>query len=134
MSSQLKFCIGTKAVTTFLSHGTTLSRIKNFAYGIQHLTNAEIRRVWATVGDGVSIAEKSGTIKSLSHYAHIFVRQASTEKLYAVKIISPNYNQCFNDDQEVLIETGEHVAELYSALAAEEFSFAHGALAGPSFS
>lgn len=133
MSSQLKFCIGTKAVTTFLSHGTSLSRIKNFAYGIQNLTNAEIRRVWATVGDGVNIAEKSGNMKSLSHYAHIFVRQASTEKLYAVKILSPVYDECFDNDQEVLIETGEHVAELYSALAAEEFNFDYGALAGPSY-
>lgn len=134
MSSQIKFCIGTRAVTTFLSHGTSLSRIKNFAYGIQSLTNAEIRRVWATVGDGVQIQEKDGNLKSLAHYAHIFVRQESTNKLFAVKIISPDYSRLFTDDQEVKIETGEQVAALYSALASEEFSFEHGALAGPSYS
>lgn len=133
MGGMIQYRLGESYSCAWLSHGATLSRMKSFAYGIASLTNAEIRRVYATVGDGVDIPEQGGNMSSLKHSAHIFVREERTQKLYAVKILSPNYEECFDDDQEVLIETGDRVARLYSSLAGNEFTFDHGALAGPNF-
>lgn len=130
MSSQLQFIIDDKFAVTWLAHGDSLSKIKNFAYHISQYTNAEIRRVWATKGDGVSIPQKSGNMMSLYHCAHIFVRRSSDSKLYAVKILSPSYDLVFNDDQEVKPDVGEDVADAYSSLAGETFEFSEGALAG----
>lgn len=130
MSSQIKFCIDDKFAVTYLSHGTSLSKIKNFVYSIEQYTNAEIRRVWATKGDEVDIPQKSGNMMSLQHSAHIFIERVSDGKLYAVKILSPVYDLVFNDDQEVNQDVGENVAGYYSSLAGEEYLFSHGALTG----
>lgn len=130
MSSQIQFVIDDKFAVTWLSHGESLSRIKNFAYQISQYTNAEIRRVWATKGDGVTIPQKSGNMMSLHHCAHIFVRRTADSKLYAVKILSPTYDLVFNEDQEVKPDVGEVIAEFYSSLAGEEFLFHEGALTG----
>lgn len=130
MSSQIQFIIDDKFAVTWLSHGESLSRIKTFAYQIEQYTNAEIRRVWATKGDGVDIPQKSGNMMSLQHCAHIFIRRTADSKLYAVKILSPTYDLVFTDDQEVKPDVGEHVAGAYSDLAREEFIFDEGALAG----
>lgn len=130
MSSQIQFIIDDKFAVTWLAHGESLSKIKNFAYQISQYTNAEIRRVWATKGDGVTIPQKSGNMMSLHHCAHIFVRRVADSKLYAVKILSPNYDLVFNEDQEVKPEVGENVASYYSSLAGETFEFSEGALVG----
>lgn len=130
MSINIKFRIGEEEALIYVPFGESLSKAKSFANAIAKYTNASLPHVWATTRGTLSIAEKSGDTQSLNLYAHLFFRRASDEKLYALKIHAPNYDQIFNDDQEVPESVGNAIASAYSTLAGETFTFQHGALAG----
>lgn len=130
MGTNIQFRLGEEEALVYVPFGETLSRAKNFATSIAKYTNASIPHVWATVRGNMSISEKSGDTQSLNLYAHLFFRRESDGKLYALKIHAPDYEQIFNDDQEVPSEVGETIAGYYSTLAGETFTFLHGALAG----
>ena len=130
MATNIQFRIGEEEALVYIPFGTTLSRAKNFCNSISKYTNASIPHVWATVRGDMSISEKSGDTQSLNLYAHLLFRRESNGKLYALKIHAPDYEQIFNDDQEVPPEIGETIAGYFSTLAGEIFSFHSGALAG----
>ena len=130
MATNIKFRIDEEEALIYIPFGESLSKAKNFANAIAKYTNAAIPHVWATTRGSMSIEEKSGDIQSLNLYAHLFFRRASDEKLYALKIHAPNYDEIFNEDQEVPESVGNVLAAAFSALAGETFTFQHGALAG----
>lgn len=121
---------GEEDALIYIPFGESLSKAKNFVNAIAKYTNASIPHVWATVHGTLSIAEKTGDTQSLNLYAHLFFKRVSDNKLYALKIHAPNYDEIFNDDQEVPVETGDAIASYYSTLAGETFTFHYGALAG----
>lgn len=114
----------------YVPFGESLSRAKNFAAGLVKYTTASMPHVWATVRGSLSVEEKSGDIQDLNLYAHVFFRRVRDGKLYALKIPAPNYNEIFNDDQEVPANIGNALAALYSTLAGETFTFHCGSLVG----
>lgn len=114
----------------YVPFGESLSKAKNFASAIAKYTNAALPHVWATTRGTLSVSGKSGDTQSLNLYAHLFFRRASDEKLYALKIHAPNYDEIFNNDQEVSESVGNAIAAAFSALAGETFTFHSGALAG----
>lgn len=130
MATNIKFRLGEEESLIYIPFGESLSKAKNFANAIAKYTNAAIPHVWATTRGTLSVAEKAGDTQSLNLYAHIFFRRASDEKLYALKIHAPNYDQIFNDDQEVPESVGNAIASAFSTLAGETFTFHGGALAG----
>ena len=130
MATNIKFRIVTEEAMVYIPFGESLSKVKNFANAIAKYTNAAIPHVWSTSRGSMTIEAKSGDTQSLNLYAHLFFRRASDEKLYALKIHAPNYNQIFNEDQEVSEAVGNAIATAFSALAGETFTFQHGALAG----
>lgn len=130
MATNIKFRKGQEEALTYIPFGENLSRAKTFANAIAKYTTASIPHVWATIRGDMSISEKSGDMQSLNVYAHIFFRRAKDEKLYALKIHAPNYEEMFNDDQEVPESVGNAIATAFSTLAGETFTFQHGALAG----
>ena len=130
MATNIKFRLGEEEALIYIPFGESLSRAKNFANAIAKYTNAAIPHVWATTQGTLTITEKTGDTQSLNLYAHLFFRRASDEKLYALKIHAPNYDQIFNDDQEVPESVGNAIATAFSTLAGEAFTFHSGALAG----
>ena len=130
MATNIKFRIGEEEALVYIPFGESLSKAKNFASAIAKYTNAAIPHVWATSRGSMTIEAKSGDIQSLNLYAHLFFRRASDEKLYALKIHAPDYDEIFNEDQEVPEAVGNAIATAFSALAGETFTFQHGALAG----
>lgn len=130
MATNIKFRLGEEEALVYIPFGDDLSSAEAFASSIAQYTNASIPHVWATIRGKMSIEEKSGDTQSLDLYAHLFFRRESDNKLYALKIHAPNYDEIFNDDQEVPEEVGETIAALYSELAGETFIFHSGALAG----
>lgn len=129
MATNLKFRVGEEEALIYIPFGESLSKAKNFANAIAKYTNAALPHVWVTTRGALSVAEKAGDTQSLNLYAHLFFRRAD-EKLYALKIHAPNYDQIFNEDQEVPESVGNAIASAFSALAGETFNFQHGALAG----
>lgn len=135
MPAEIKFVVDTKWALARMSHGgESLSKLKNFAYAIAPYTNAEIRRVWAIKGDGVTVPQKSGDILSIHHYAHIFFIRASDDTSYAFKLYSPNLENVFEPQPEgdliVTPECGGIIAEAYSDFAGEKFTFDEGGFVG----
>ena len=130
MATNIKFRVGEEEALVYIPFGESLSKVKNFVNAIAKYTNAAIPHVWATIRGSMTIEEKSGDTQSLNLYAHLFFRRASDEKLYALKIHAPNYDEIFNDDQEVPEAVGNTIATAFSALAGETFTFHSGALAG----
>ena len=130
MATNIKFRKGEEEAIIYIPFGESLSRAKTFASAISKYTTASIPHVWATTRGGMTIDEKSGDTQSLNLYAHLFFRRSSDEKLYALKIHAPNYDQIFNDDQEVPESVGNAIATAFSTLAGETFTFHSGALAG----
>ena len=133
MSTAIKFAQGTARTTVTLSHGESLSRIKAFAIQIQPYTHAEIRRVTATVGSQMSNAAKNGDFQSLRHYAEIFLRQHTTQKLYCLKLPAPDYDMFQDGQADDLIlkpSIGEILAAYYSTLAGSTFDYDQGAFVG----
>lgn len=130
MATNFKFRVGEEEALIYIPFGESLSKAKNFANAIQKYTNAAIPHVWATSHGTLALSEKSGDTQSLNLYAHLFFRRASDEKLYALKIHAPNYDEIFNNDQEVPESVGNAIATAFSALAGETFTFHSGVLAG----
>ena len=130
MATNIKFRKDKEEALVYIPFGESLSRAKTFASAISKYTTAGIPHVWATIRGEMSVAEKSGDTQSLNLYAHLFFRRASDEKLYALKIHAPNYDQIFNEDQEVPESVGNAIASAFSTLAGETFTFHSGALAG----
>lgn len=130
MATNIKFRLGEEEALIYIPFGDDLSSAEAFAMAIAKYTNASIPHVWATIRGSMEIEEQAGDTQSLNLYAHLFFRRKSNGKLYALKIHAPNYDEIFNDDQEVPEEVGETIAGFYSALAGETFIFQHGALAG----
>ena len=130
MSVHLQFRKNQETSLVYVPFGESLSRAKNFAAGLSKYTTASLPHVWATVQGSLNVAEKSGDLQDLNLYAHVFFRRVRDGKLYALKIPAPNYNEVFNDDQEVPENIGSALAVLYSTLAGETFTFHCGALVG----
>ena len=130
MSTHIQFRIEQEEALIYIPHGTDIVKAMTFCQNIAQYTNAGIPRCWSTITDTPNLPAKTGNMKSLNLYAHCFFRRAYDGKLYALKIHAPDYENIFNDDQEVPANIGTILAGYYSALAEEIFTFHHGALVG----
>lgn len=128
-STSIKFVLGTDKHLAYYAHGTSLSRIKNFAYAIQPFTNAEIRHVAVTIGDDMTIPAKGGAIETVELFAKLLIKHPASGKTYGIIIPAPVLSM-FDEGNEVLSSVGEQITNYYEALAGETFVFTSGALCG----
>lgn len=134
MSGSIKFCRGTERSWEYLAFGDSLSKVVEFANHIKKFTTADIRRCTQTNGLKMTIEGSSGDFQSLAHFAHVFFKRTRDKKLYAFKIPAPIIDIFEAQPEGDLIVTpgrgGTELAQYFTRLAGEEFTFDSGAFTG----
>lgn len=134
MSGSIKFCRGTARTWEYVAFGDSLSKVVEFANHIKKFTTADIRRATQTSGLKMLIEAKTGDFQSIEHFAHVFFRRTRDKKLYAFKIPAPIIDLFEAQPEGDLIITpdrgGTELAQYFTRLAGEEFTFDSGEFTG----
>lgn len=129
-NATLVFTRGNEVTVQWLHHAVNLAAVERFAQRIEGLTNAGITKISFTESDYRTGSEGTNDLQSLRVYAHIFLRCEADNTVYALKIPAPISALLLDAYQEVPETIGNQIAQWYSDLAGELFTFEHGALAG----
>ena len=117
----------------YVPHGNSLSKVKQFALRLKTKTTAEVREATAIIQSQVNSPSNENDFQSLSHFARVFVRRSSDEKLFSFEFPAPDisiFEEQPAGDLIITPEEGEILASWYSDLAGEVFVFNGGAFVG----
>jgi hypothetical protein len=115
----------------YFCHAQSIAKVENFAAFLADYSHANLTVCTQT---DIQDLDYSGDFAvSVRMFAKIFIRQSSSGKLYAIIVPAPKmiiFEQIEEQGWRIKKEIGELMAQEYSTMAGEAFTFQEGWLCG----